>query len=412
MKKAFFLITVLLMCCATALQAQTIDHGAPQRMWTVPTVFEVDKPVTFYFDMTDTGFKEGTELYLWCWNPTEPDAGNWGHSSDFAHLTYEGDNIYSITMTPTSYFSGGTTGKTPEDIYAICQSDDWPGFWARLKTRDGSEESDVFQATDSRATWKSIKQSGNGVTFEAAAFQGNTLSLTDKFTLNQPLTIVFNPDVFNIGGTTMTEYAKQAGFNSFNLHSGLNDWTYLQNVAAWDDKCVEKTKLQKQSNGFYTISMKTVYDYYSYNFPKNDGVSAPTGLETDTEIDNLSWLLVGVVNGVWKDSSPDAVQKAGTAEVYPDPQFTIFPTKVCAKDILTLTRKYNGKRDGNITYTLKANEKTIEGIMEGNRDKRQKSVDLSTLTEGSNASSIIITLRNEAGKLLVNTEISLTQPDE
>lgn len=104
MKKAFFLITVLLMYCATALQAQTIDHGAPQRMWTVPTVFEVDKPVTFYFDMTDTGFKEGTELYLWCWNPTEPDAGNWGHSSDFAHLTYEGDNIYSITMTPTSYF--------------------------------------------------------------------------------------------------------------------------------------------------------------------------------------------------------------------------------------------------------------------------------------------------------------------
>lgn len=135
-------------------------------------------------------------------------------------------------------------------------------------------------------------------------------------------------------------------------------------------------------------------------------------METDTEIDNLSWLLVGVVNGVWKDSSPDAVQKAGTAEVYPDPQFTIFPTKVCAKDILTLTRKYNGKRDGNITYTLKANEKTIEGIMEGNRDKRQKSVDLSTLTEGSNASSIIITLKNEAGKLLVNTEISLTQPDE
>lgn len=66
----------------------------------------------------------------------------------------------------------------------------------------------------------------------------------------------------------MTEYAKQAGFNSFNLHSGLNDWTYLQNVAAWDAKCVEKTKLQKQSNGFYTISMKTVYDYYSYNFPK------------------------------------------------------------------------------------------------------------------------------------------------
>lgn len=411
MKKSM-LLTAIFSLMALMLPAQTIDHGAPQRMWTVPTVFDVDQPVTFYFDMTDTGFKEGSDLYLWSWNPSEPDAGNWANSSDFAHLTYQGDNVYYITMTPTEYYSGGQTGKTAKEIYDICQTDDWPGFWARLKTRDGSEESDVFQAPDSRAAWKEIKQNGKGVNFEAATFQGNTLALTDKFTLNQPLTIVFNPDVFQLDGVSMNEYAQRPGFTSFNLHSGLNDWTYLQNVAAWDPACAQKTMLHKQTNGFYTISMKTVYDYYSYNFPNNDGVAAPTGLETDSEIDNLAWLLVGVINGEWKHASPDAVQKAGTAEAYPDPQFSIFPSKVSAKDILTIIRKYNGKRDGNITYTIEANGKSISGNLNGNRDRRQDSVDLNTFLSGVQADEMTVTLKNEAGNVLITSQIPLTTADE
>lgn len=409
MKKTLLLLSVLL-SSLLSLSAETVDHGGPSKMWTVPTVFEVDQPVTFYFDMTDAGFKEGVDLYLWCWNPAEPDAGNWEHSSDFAHLTYEGDNIYSITMTPTKYFSNGT-GKTEEEIYNTCLTDDWPGFWARLKTRDGGEESAVFQAPDSRTTWKALKESGNGVTFEAASFQGSTLNLTDKFTLLQPLTIVFNPSIFQVGGVTMNEFAKKPGFQSFNLHSGLNDWTYLQNVAVWLPDCMKKTELKKQTNGFYTISMKTVYDYYKSKYA-DDGSTVSTGLETDTEIDNLAWLVVGVINNDWGGTSPDQVTKAGTAEVYPDPQFSVFPSKVSSQDIITFTRKYNGKRDGEITYTIVAGDKTVTGVMTGNRDKRQASVNLLDALKGVQTDKIVVTLTNAAGATLVSTEIPLVTPDE
>lgn len=78
MKKLFNILFTLFVCLASAVSvsAETIDHAGPYRMWTVPAVFSVDEPVTFYFDMTDSGFKEGADLYLWCWNPSEPDAGN------------------------------------------------------------------------------------------------------------------------------------------------------------------------------------------------------------------------------------------------------------------------------------------------------------------------------------------------
>ena len=126
-------------------------------MWTVPAVFSVDEEVTFYFDMNDAGFREGVDLYLWCWNPSEPDAGNWENSSDFAKLTYQGDNIYTITMVPTKYFSSGASSMSEQEVYDYCQTADWPGFWCRLKTKDGSEESDVFQAPDSHISQKSLQ---------------------------------------------------------------------------------------------------------------------------------------------------------------------------------------------------------------------------------------------------------------
>ena len=416
MKKSLFHFYIGLLLAVLLPQQSLADdpvtRKAPNRMWTVPTVFEVDQPVTFYFDMTDAGFREGVDLYLWCWNPSEPDAGNWENSSDFAKLTYEGDNIYSMTMTPTKYFSSGAASdKTEQDIYNLCQTDDWPGFWARLKTKDGSEQSDVFQAPDSRQTWKAFKESGKAVQFYSAQFQGNTLNLTDKFTLDKALTIVFNTDVFTVGGKTMTEFAAQAGFGGFKLHSGLNDWTYLQGVKVWIPDCMEKTDIKKQTNGMYTLSMKTVWDYYSYQYA-DDGSRQDNNLAADEQIDNMAWLVVGILNGDWGGTSPDQTTKAGTAEVYPYPVFTMFPTKVSAMDILTLIRQYNGKRDGVLTWTLEAGNKKFSGKMNGTRDKRQASVNLIKELAGTSASTMKLTISNEAGATLLTTDIPLVTPDE
>jgi len=102
----------------------------------------VDEEVTFYYDLTDVGFQEGVDLYLWAWQPTEPDAGHGGNSSDFAKLEYVGNNIYKKTMVPTQYFNS--------DVSKF-EDDAWPGFWQRLKTKDGSMWSGVFAAPDSRS---------------------------------------------------------------------------------------------------------------------------------------------------------------------------------------------------------------------------------------------------------------------
>jgi hypothetical protein len=412
MKKTFYTLIALLVMALLPQSAfaDPIDHGAPLRMWTVPTVFSVDEPVTFYFDMTDTGFKEGVDLYLWCWNPTEPDAGHWENSSDFAKLTYVGDNVYSMTITPTKYFSNGT-GKTEQDIYNTCQTDDWPGFWCRLKTKDGSEESGVFQAPDSRATWKEFAASGEACKFYSTSFTGNTLTLTDKFTLNRALTIVFNPDLFTVGSKSMTEFAKQSGFGGFKLHSGLNDWTFLQGVKVWIPGCMSKTDIHKLTNGYYTISMTSPYDYYSWNYA-DDGSQASTNLAADEQIDNLAWLMVGIQNNDWGGTSANQTTKAGSAEVYPDPQFSFFPTKVSKEDIITFIRKYNGKRDGELTWTLTAGSKTFTGKMDGSRDKRQGAANLLKELAGTNVSSMTLTITNAAGTTLVSTDIPLVTVDE
>ncbi len=412
MKKIFFtfiISMVMLLSSQTALAI--VDHGGPQRMWTVPTVFSVDEPVTFYFDMTDAGFKDGIDLYFWCWNPSEPDAGNWENSSDFAKLTYVGDNIYSMSITPTKYFSQGASTISETDVYNTCQTDDWPGFWCRLKTKDGSEESDVFQALDSRSTWKAFAQSNKAYQFFATSFTGNTLNLSESFTLNKALTIVFNPDLFTIGGKTMTEFAKQSGFGGFKLHSGLNDWTFLQGVKVWIDGCMTKTGINKLTNGYYEISMTSPYDYYSWNYA-DDGSHASTGLTADEQIDNLAWLVVGILNNDWGGTSTDQLNKAGTAEVYPDPVFSYFPTKVSAKDIITLIRKYNGKRDGVLSYKIVAGSKTFTGTISGTRDKRQVSVNLLDELSGTDASSMTLTITNEAGTTLISAEIPLVTVDE
>ena len=384
------IIFTLLTMVAMTLNAQTIDHGAPSRMWTVPAVFSVDQEVTFYFDMTDTGFKEAVDLYLWCWNPSEPDAGNWENSSDFAKLTYEGDNIYSMTMVPTEYFSSGASTMSAQEVYNYCQTADWPGFWSRLKTKDGSEESDVFQAPDSRSEWEDFKSSGSAYKFYSGI---KATGFTEAFTIDQHLNIVLDPAQFTVAGVSMNNFTQKAGFESFQLHSGLDDWTYLQNVAVWVPECMELTKISKQTNGYYTISMKSPYDYYHFNVTEQK----ETGLETDTEIENLAWLVVGIINGDWGGTSADQSTKAGQAVPYPDPSFSFFPSTIGLNDIITLTRQYNEKTAGELTYEITAGGKTITGILDGNRDKREAVINLVDQFQNVSAENIEIVIKNAGG---------------
>lgn len=392
-----------------ALFADGVELPNAPKCWTVPAVFTADEEVTFYYDMTDVGFQEGVDLYLWAWQPTEPDAGHGGNSSDFAKLEYLGNNIYKKTMVPTEYFHC--------DV-AKFEDANWPGFWQRLKTKDGSMWSGVFAAPDSRSEFEAFKKSGAGIQF----FSGKkSAGFTEKFALDDPLTVLFNPDVYKLGGKTMTELAKDADFVTFGVHSGLNDWTVLQTLDVWRPAVLAKAGLKKLSNGLYAWNIGIPSEYYAFN-PQDPGQADKPTILADPDkkaafvLENMTYNVIKVIKDAaganqWGVNTGDQTQKAGQAVPYPDPVFSVFPTRVSAKDILTLTRQYNGRTDGDLTYTIVAGSKTITGTMPGVRDKRETTIDLNKELQGVEASELKVTITNARGIKVVESTVPLVIPD-
>lgn len=406
MKKVLFALMCLF---PLALFADGVELPNAPKCWTVPAVFTADEEVTFYYDMTDVGFQEGVDLYLWAWQPTEPDAGHGGNSSDFAKLEYLGNNIYKKTMVPTEYFHC--------DV-AKFEDANWPGFWQRLKTKDGSMWSGVFAAPDSRSEFEAFKKSGAGIQF----FSGKkSTGFTEKFALDDPLTVLFNPDVYKLGGKTMTELAKDADFVTFGVHSGLNDWTVLQTLDVWRPAVLAKAGLKKLSNGLYAWNIGIPSEYYAFN-PQDPGQADKPTILADPDkkaafvLENMTYNVIKVIKDAaganqWGVNTGDQTQKAGQAVPYPDPMFSVFPTRVSTKDILTLTRQYNGRTDGDLTYTIVAGSKTITGTMPGVRDKRETTIDLNKELQGVEASELKVTITNARGIKVVESTVPLVIPD-
>ena len=406
MKKVLFALMCLF---PLALFADGVELPNAPKCWTVPAVFTADEEVTFYYDMTDVGFQEGVDLYLWAWQPTEPDAGHGGNSSDFAKLEYLGNNIYKKTMVPTEYFHC--------DV-AKFEDANWPGFWQRLKTKDGSMWSGVFAAPDSRSEFEAFKKSGAGIQF----FSGKkSAGFTEKFALDNPLTVLFNPDVYKLGGKTMTELAKDADFVTFGVHSGLNDWTVLQTLDVWRPAVLAKAGLKKLSNGLYAWNIGIPSEYYAFN-PQDPGQADKPTILADPDkkaafvLENMTYNVIKVIKDAaganqWGVNTGDQTQKAGQAIPYPDPVFSVFPTRVSTKDILTLTRQYNGRTDGDLTYTIVAGSKTITGTMPGVRDKRETTIDLNKELQGVEASELKVTITNARGIKVVESTVPLVIPD-
>lgn len=418
-------ILFLLLLLPTCLKASTI-LGTP-KVWTVPAIFTGDEKVTFYYDVTDVGFPEGVDLYLWAWQPTEPDAGNGNNSSDFAKLTYLGNNIYCKTMVPTQYF--GVDKSAFEDP-------NWPGFWQQVKTKEDNLWSAVYCAPDNRGEIKDFKDAAVGIKW----YSGSNHVYTDKFTGDKPTSVLFNGDLYKLGDRTLNEIAKDADFVQFGTHSGLvgitedgseMSWNPMQGLDVWRPLCLQKTGLKNIGNGIWKWDLTTPQEYYSYNWgdgsdpattPKNATIfgiqNGPNKVDLNTDnisaytIQAINYLVIKVIKDAkganqWGVNSGDQVQKAGTAEVYPDPLFSYFPSKVSALDILTFIRQYNGRMDGELTWTITAGDKTISGVMEGSRDKRQGSVNLLSALEKSTASSIKVVIKNAKGVVVVDTEIPL-----
>jgi hypothetical protein len=94
----------------------TLVSGKDTGFFTDPPVPDADEPCTVYFKAVEDDEVYGitTDLYAHVWlrnGATDSHDSTWGDNADKYKLTKIGDNLWSMTMTPTvrEWFASGTT---------------------------------------------------------------------------------------------------------------------------------------------------------------------------------------------------------------------------------------------------------------------------------------------------------------
>lgn len=335
------------------------EIGDPGKTWSYPVIYKYDEQVTWYFDLSTTSFSEGQNLYLWIWSPSEPDAGNWGNSSEFAKLKYEGNMVWSFTLTPTVYFN-----KTAAEIAASA------GFWFRLKDKTGSQQSGVAQI--SYTDFSTFATSGEMVKSYPSA------PLIDK-----GVSILFNANL-----ATGFENAESVHF-----HSGLNNWDIKQEYQAWLPEFVNKTKLKNLGSGIYKMDL-IPKDYYS----------TPDGYV----MQNIVFLFV---KNDWAATTPDQIIYAGDVVPPPDPEFRFFPLQVSKKDFLGLIRTNNEVGINKLIYTVTAGSYQFSGEFSGNTAEIKGFINLVSELRDKDVNVIHVLVKDNKGKTISDTDITLKTLD-
>lgn len=361
MRNLLLSIAALLLCPITLLAAE--EAGDVSKVWTYPQVYQYSEQVTWYFDLAGTTFEEEDELYLWAWSPSEPDAGNWENSSDFAKLTYAGNFIWKIELCPTTYFN-----VTAEDIAASA------GFWLRLKDKTGSKQSGVAQVPIT--------------TFDDFFTAGELIrSIPTKPAIDAPVSILFNSNLAD----------GFEGATSVHMHSGLNNWddNALQEYQAWLPEIVEKTKLKDLGNGFYKMDL-IPNEYYP--------------IDEDYVMEDITFFFV---KDNWAATCAEQKLIAANVEAPKDPVFSFFPMKISKRDFLGISRLYNERGVISLQYTITAGSKVITGEISGTRDKISGFVDLVTeLKDVEELTKINVEVRDNNDRVISNTDIPLVTLDE
>ena len=359
MKKLLQFLLIAAVLLPNIISAQA-DAGMPNKVWSYPVVYKYDEQVTWYFDLSTTNFAAGEDVYLWIWSPSEPDAGNFENSSDFAKLTYVSDKLWSFTLTPTLYFS-----KTPAEIAASA------GFWCRLKDKTGTKQSGVTQIN---------------YTDFSSFFTANELirSYPSRPSLNEGLSILFNANLLeSFNGATDVHF-----------HSGMNNWAVKQEYQVWLPEIVAKTKLKNMGDGFFKMDL----------IPSQYYPDIPDGFV----MNNLVFLMV---NGDWAATTPDQVLNAADYVAPPDPVFAFFPMQLSKKDFLGIIRKNNESGVNKLIYTITAGTVVLTGEFTGTVSEIKGFVDLVTPLQNVNVTEIHALVTDNNGRTISNTTIPLKTTD-
>jgi len=179
--------------------------------------YPLDQSVTWTFDLTGSAFAAGEDLYLWIWSPSEPDFGNWSNSSSFAKLSYVSGMVWSMTLTPTTYFS-----KTVSEIQASA------GFWMLLKDKTGNIQTADFSVSQTinrqviNITASKTSTELTNIFADVSVSSGGSLTLDASKTIHD-ITIERGGKVTNNNGVTLTA-------NNFTINSDASGTgTYVDN---------------------------------------------------------------------------------------------------------------------------------------------------------------------------------------
>jgi hypothetical protein len=359
MKKLIHTILLAFILLPNLIQAQE-EAGAITSIWSYPVIYKYDEQVTWYFDLSATTFAAEQDVYMWMWSPSEPDAGNWENSSEFAKLNYEGNMVWSFTLTPTAYFS-----VTPEAIAASA------GFWFRLKDKTGTKQSDVANVA---------------YTDFSSFYTANELirPYPTEPTLDDGLSILFNANLA----------PGFEGATSVHFHSGLNNWAVLQEYQSWLPEIVEKTKLKDLGNGFYKMDL-IPSQYYN----TEDGFI----------MENIVFLMV---KDDWAGTTPDQVIYAAEYVAPPPPEFRFFPLQLSRKDFLGIIRKNNEPGVNKLIYTITAGSAEVTGEISGNMSEIKGFVNLvSGLEDAGNINEIHVLVKDNNDRTISDTTIPLKTVD-
>jgi len=362
MKKIICLFLIIL-----TLPFAGFAAGRIAEIWTQPAVFKADEPVSWFFDVTGTDL-EGltTGVYMWTWFPTEPDAGNWANSSEFAALTYVEGNIWRFDLTPTEYYGLGAGSIT--------------AFYGLLKNKDGSKQTDAFAPDQVPPNDIQI--------YPLATIKGTALLdfYPKDFTADRPLSILVNANNTWSDCETTAVQGDLANAANVHMHGGVNLWDIVVENNATN---LAKTEMASLGDGIFRMDLIP-----SEYFALPDGY----------ELFNISMVFA---DDTWAHTGKDKSCADFMIPEEPISELKFFPLKISRKDILVISRKNNESYVNSLTYTITAETAVLTGSFEGTTKEMKAYVNLVTGLKGLNPAKINVVIKDNTGRVITDTDIPL-----
>jgi hypothetical protein len=370
MKKNILLLSIIL------LPLFAMSQGRIAEIWTQPAIFTATDSVSWFFDVTGTALDGETEgIYMWTWFPSEPDAGNFTNSSDFAALTHVDGNIWRFDLVPTEYY--GVDASTITAFYGL------------LKNDDGTKVTDAF-APD-QVPPNDIK------IYDLSTIKGSALIdyYPKEFTTDRPLSILVNVNNTWSDCETTAVQGDLANASNVHMHGGVNLWDIqVQNNA----ENLDKTVLTDLGDGIYRIDL-ILEDYFALS--DNYVLSNINMIFADD-----AWAHMG------KDvACADFLIQAPESPVIVPPELFFYPQKISQKDIMIIKRTNNEEGVTTLYYKITAGTVEITGEFEGNADDMTAYIDLVTpLKDITGVEKINVVITDNNNRTIIDSDISLIQP--